>query len=184
MCYKLCETERVFLDGKEILLGNPRMSDLKSFVEYINLLVEEDAVILVNKKVTLKEEKEWLKDKIKLVKKNKSHFIHAIHKNEAIGNIEVRKGNYRQSHVGNISVSVKKNYRGIGLGKLLMKKAIEIANKDPEIKVLTLTVYEPNKIAKQLYEKIGFKTIAKLPKRSLYRGEYVDEYVMDYPLNK
>lgn len=184
MCYNLCKPQKIVLDGKEIILRNPRMNDVKTLLEFINSLVEEDAPILVNKKATLKEEKEWLKDRIKLVKKNKLHGIFVFHKNEAIGNAEVRKGNWRQSHVGNIGVSVKKNYRGIGLGKLLMKKAIEVAKKDPEIKVLTLSVYPVNKIAMNLYKKLGFKVVATLHKRHLYKGKYVDEYVMDYPIKK
>ena len=182
MCNKLCKTQKVVLGGKGITLRNPRMNDVKSLLDFVNLLVKEDAPILVNKKATLKEEIAWLKDRIKFIKKNKLHFILALDKKEAIGNVEIRKGNWRQSHVATIGISVKKTYRGIGLGKLLTKKAIEIAEKDPEIKVLTLSVYEPNKIAKRLYEKMGFKIIAKLPRRSLYKGKYADEYVMDYNL--
>lgn len=80
---------------------------------------------------------------------------------------------------------MKKGYRGIGLGTLLLEKMIETAKKDPKIKVLTLGYYEPNEIvAEKLYKKVGFKTIAKLPKRVLYKGKYEDEYVMDYPLAK
>lgn len=183
MCNKLCKPQKVILAGKRLILRNPKMSDVKTLLEFINSLVEEDAPILVNKKATLKEEREWLKDRIKLMKQNKLHFILALHKGKAIGNAEVRKGNWRQSHVGTIGISVEKNYRGIGLGTLLLKKAVEIAKKDPEIKVLTLTYYEPNKmVAKKLYEKVGFKTIVKLPRRSLYKGKYVDEYVMEYSL--
>lgn len=183
MCNKLCKTEKVNLPGKEITLRNPRISDVKALQKFVNLLVEEDAPILVNKKTTLKEEREWLKDVLKRIKKNKLHGIFAFHRKEAVGNAEVRKGNWRQSHVGTIGISVRKNYRGVGLGTMLPKKAVEIAENDPEIKVLTLTYYEPNKaVAKKLYERVGFRTITKLPKRSLYKGEYVDEYVMDYPL--
>jgi len=58
MCLKLCKSKEIILNGKKILIRRPKYSDLKSFLEYINSLVKEDAMINVNRKVTLKEESE------------------------------------------------------------------------------------------------------------------------------
>lgn len=72
MCNRLYKFQKITLGRKEITLRNPRISDVKTLLDFINSLVKEDSPILVNKKATLKEEKEWLKDRIKLVKKNRS----------------------------------------------------------------------------------------------------------------
>ena len=164
------------------MLRTPKISDAKTALAFINALVEEDAQILVNKKVTLKEEKKWLEGMLKRIRKNEVHMISVFDGKENVGSAAVERGLWRQSHVGTIRISVKRDYRGIGLGTLLLKKIIEVAKKDSGIKVLTLGVYAGNTIARNLYHKIGFKTIAKLPKRILYKGKFADEYMMDYPL--
>jgi RimJ/RimL family protein N-acetyltransferase len=184
MCNELCKKEEIVLDEKEILLRTPKISDVRSLLKFVNSLVEEDALILVNKKYTLKEELEWLKDHLKRIKENKLHDIVAFHKNEVIGKVDIRKGNWRSSHVATLGISVRKDYRRLGLGTLLMKKAIKLSKKDPEIKILELGVIEGNYIAEKLYKKLGFKFMAKLPKRFLYKGRYVDDIIMDYPLKK
>ncbi len=184
MCYRLCKPQNVNLGGKEILLRVPKASDLRGLLKFINSLVREDAPILINRISTMKDEINWLKDKTNLINKNKLHLFVAICDGGIVGSLELRKGNWRQSHIATLGISVSKNFRGIGLGKLLMKKAVELSKKDLEIKVLTLTVYEPNVVARKLYEKIGFKAVSKLHKRSLLKGKYVDELVMDYPLKK
>lgn len=184
MCYKLCKPQKVTLDRKEITLRNPRMTDVEFLQNFINSFVEEDAPIGANRKFTFKDEKEWLKTHLGETRKGNAHMLLAVNKNEVIANVSITRGKWRNVHVGTIGILVEKNYRGIGLGKLLMKKIIEVAKKDPEIKVLTLSVFPVNKVAMNLYKKLRFKIIAKLPKRHLYKGKYVDEYIMDYPLKE
>lgn len=185
MCTKLCKQQDILFDGKKIVLRNPRMSDLDTLMAFINLLVDEDAPILGSiKKVTREEEKSWLKGRIKGIENGQIHGLCVFDAKECIANVTIEKGRLRHAHMGVLGISVKKKYRGRGLGLLLMQKIIEIAKKDPTIKVLTLNVYGFNKAAINLYRRVGFKTIARLPKRSLYKKRYVDEYVMDFPLRK
>ncbi len=182
MCTTLCKKENVSLRGREIVLRNPVLGDADAVLRLINSLVKEDAPIRANRKFTLKEETEWLKKMIGFVKKNKVHAWYAFAGKEYVGNATLEKGFLRQSHVGTIGIALKKSYRGIGFGTLLLRKIIEITKQDKEIKVLTLGVLPKNAGAQRLYEKLGFKTIAKLPNRILYKGKYMDEYIMDYPL--
>ena len=164
------------------MLRNPKLGDARAALTLINSLVKEDAPILANKEFTLKEERKWLKETIKFIQQNKVHAIFAFSSKEYVGNVIVQKESLRRSHVGTIGIALKKNYRGIGLGTLLLKNIIEIAKKDKEIKVLTLGVLPGNTVAKNLYKKLGFKTVAKLPKHIFYKEKYVDEYIMDYLL--
>jgi hypothetical protein len=55
--------------GRKFIVRKVRLSDAKTALDFINSLDEEDASILINKKATLKEEKEWIKRQIQMEKK-------------------------------------------------------------------------------------------------------------------
>lgn len=42
------------------------------------------------------------------------------------------------------------------------------------MKVLILDVFDTNKVAKELYKKIGFKEAGKIPKGIRKKGKYID----------
>ena len=49
MCLKLCKTKRVKIkDGRTITIRRPKMSDAKQLREYVNSLVDEDALIKIS----------------------------------------------------------------------------------------------------------------------------------------
>jgi len=65
------------IDLKKIKIRKISQRDLKrvrEFQEYINSLIEEEAMISFNKKKTLKEEREWLKSKLKNMRKKERSF--------------------------------------------------------------------------------------------------------------
>lgn len=63
-----------------------------------------------------------------------------------------------EGHITNIAI--KKDYRGLGLSKLLMKELIDYFN-DNSLSFLTLEVRESNTVARGLYEGFGFKIIGE-----------------------
>lgn len=81
----------------------------------------------------------------------------------------------RLNHVANASYAVKESARGNKIGKQLVLHSIE-ASKILKYKILQFNaVVTTNQYAIQLYEKIGFTKIGKVPKS--YRnisGEYED----------
>ena len=66
-----------------------------------------------------------------------------------------------EGHITNIAI--KKDYRGLGLSKLLMKELIKYFN-DNSLSFLTLEVRESNTVARSLYESFGFKIIGERKK--------------------
>jgi ribosomal protein S18 acetylase RimI-like enzyme len=141
-------------------------------------LVEEEAMISIKKKKTLKEEKEWLKNQLKEIKEKKKIVILAEDKNKIVGACECRLKGERESHVVEIGIGVKKEYRGIGLGKFLFGEILKLAKRKLKPKIFRLSVYEGNEIAQNLYKKLGFKKVAKIPKQIQYKGKLISEIVM------
>jgi len=171
----------IIFGSKEIIirkLSNGDLRNVKRFQDLINSLIEEKAQISLNKKLSLKEEKEWLKRQLGQIKNQKTVFLLAECDNKVIGTtgIDLRRG--RQEHVGEFGISIRNGYRGIGLGKYLMKEIIKLAKKELKPKIIRLSVFPTNKAAIGLYKKLGFKKVAKIPKQIQYKGKLLDEIIM------
>jgi ribosomal protein S18 acetylase RimI-like enzyme len=171
--------------NKEIIIRSLVRSDLliaRKFQNFINSLVEEQVMISSNRKMTLKQEINFLEKQLKKIKSKEAIFITAEDKNKKIivgnANIGLKEGG--KNHVGVLGISVAKNYRHIGLGNFLMKEIIKIAKKElrPRPKIIRLSVYHVNKPAMKLYKRIGFKRAARIPKQFEYNGKLLDEVVM------
>lgn len=181
MCLELCKPREVKVkDGKTIIIRSPQMSDLESLLEYVNSLVEEDALIKLREKMTLEKEKEWLEKSLKEIKENKRHYLVAVIDGEVVSGGELRKDFGRQSHVTEFGIAVKKEYRRLGIGTAMMKSLMDVAKKDKDIKVLHLDVYADNEPAIAMYEKLGFKEVARLKDRAQIKDRLGDQLIMDF----
>jgi putative acetyltransferase len=151
----------------------------KEYLDFINSLVQEDAKILFKSKLTLKQEKEWLKSAPKEVKNKKKVFLIVKDGNKVVANTSVELGRQRKDHIGEFAIGIRDGYRGMGLGKYIMAEVLKMAKKDlPGLKIFQLEVYENNKPGVALYKKMGFKEVAKLPKAIQHKGKLISEYVM------
>lgn len=152
----------------------------KRFQEFINSLVEEGAQITVNKKVSFKEEISWIRNNIRSVKKHRKVLLVAEHGNTIVGIARIDLYPGRQNHVGELGISIRREYRRIGLGSYLVEKIIKLAKKElkPKPKIIRLGVYPINKPALSLYKKFSFKKVAKIPKQIQYKGKLLDEIIM------
>ena len=145
------------------------IKNAKAFQNYLNALVEENAMI----------EKEYLED---IVKKSKTRVVMVIMCDDRpIGIANVTQEKHASNHICVLGVSIAKEYRGQSLGTKLITQIIETAKKEiePKPKIIQLRVYAMNKPAIGLYRKLGFEQVAKLPKQIYYKGELVDEFVMN-----
>ena len=171
------------IDFGKIKIKTLSQNDLKKakeFQEHINSLIEEEAMILLDQKQTLKEEQEWLKNELKNIKRKIQVMLIAQDGNKIVGISEIKLKRGKESHVGELGISVRKEYRGRGLGKKLMAEILKSAKKElkPKIKIVRLSVFPENKIAQNLYKKFGFKKVAVIPKQLQHQKELVDEIVM------
>ena len=78
-----------------------------------------------------------------------------------------------------MNIVTKKTHRGNGIGRILLEKLIEIADKN-HFENVFLEVNQSNEVAKKLYEKAGFVEIGL---RKNYYGENEDAIVMSKKIN-
>jgi RimJ/RimL family protein N-acetyltransferase len=166
--------------GTDIVIRYPQMSDLKELWKYINKLSEEKTYIIYQgEKISLKEEKDWLEKSLVSIKKRQEVGLSIFAGSKVIGICGIRLGQRLQKHIGNLGVSIDKEYRGEGLGKLLMAETLKEAKKKlGGLKIVILGVFEENKTAQNLYLKLGFKEYGRLSKALAYKGKYTGEILM------
>lgn len=161
-------------------LSEKDFSKARYFKDFINSLVEEKAPILINKKKSLKEEREWLKAKLKGVKEKKTVFLVSWHNKKIIAETEIYLLEERKEHVGILSIAIRKDYRGMGLGTYLTEKIFKLAKTrlKPIPKIIRLSLSQTNKIAMKLYKDLGFKQVARVSHQYQFNGNLIDELIM------
>lgn len=150
------------------------------WLSYINDLIKEDIYLIAAKKITVTEEKAWLIGELKKIKAKKEILLVAESDGKIIGTsvISLLKG--KQSHLGLFGISLSKDYRGTGIGYFMADKIIGLAKNDlkPAPKIIYLGVFDDNRTARELYKKIGFKEVARVPDQFLHKGKLMDEIIM------
>lgn len=168
------------------LLSPKDIKNAKKFQNFVNSIVKEKVPVHIKREVSLKEEKKWIERNLEEIRKHNKIFLVAENGNQIVGiaHIDLHPG--RQNHVGELGISIRKEYRGINLGNYLVKKIIKLAKETlrPSPKMIRISVFAVNKLAIAFFKKIGFKPVARIPKQLQFQGKLVDEIVMLLNLKK
>ena len=169
---------------KRILLHDPltirplEIGDTRALLAFANNLIEEDTYLMLSgKKMTYAAEKKYVTDSLTLVRKKEK--IHLIAEVDGViaGSAEIRRGEKRKHHIGEIGISVLKKFRQEGIGRRLMSELIG-QGKLLGLRMLMLHCFENNAAALGLYKKFGFVACGLLPEALKYHGEYIGEVTM------
>ncbi len=165
---------------KEILIRYPKTGDVKEMLRYINELSREKTFIRnQGEQETLKSETKYLNSRLEEIKNGKVVNLLAFCNGRLVGSSDIKMKDKTEKHIGIFGITVDKNFRGEGLGDLLMELILKEAKKKLfSIKIVTLEVYSTNNIARNLYKKFGFKEFGMLPKGVSRRGKFEDEFLM------
>jgi RimJ/RimL family protein N-acetyltransferase len=165
-------------DGRRVVLRTPTLNDLDDLLSVINSLVEEQANILVDEKVTREDELDWLSTALARLEKDETIYVVAEVDGRVVGNSELgRKTKGRDKHVGTIGIAIRDGFREIGIGTEMIKTLIDQA-KNMGVKALTLSVFASNERAHHVYRKLGFVDTGRIPKKFFKEGEYIDEILL------
>lgn len=176
-------TARSFISkkGSDVEIRYPTESDFHAIWGFACSLVEEDTFVGINKKPTEPEERKWLADTLEQIKKGEKIHLEMYVNGAYAGNGYVERGKFRRNHVGYLGVSVSSDYRGEGLGTVLMTTLIDEARK-LGLRLLTLSCFENNERALHVYEKLGFVRSGVTPGAIAFKGAYIGEVHYYLPL--
>jgi len=171
-------------DGREILLREPKASDLKEFLRHINQQVADRTEgINVNKKNTLSQERVWLGNLLRDVRSKKKVMLVFEHGKRIVGSCEVNRKTGRGGHIAVFGIGMEKEYRHERIATQAVPVLITFARKKMKgLKIIELEVLSYNKPAQGAYKKLGFRKMATLPDASMNRGKLDPKHVMYYYL--
>lgn len=171
---------RISPTGKTLLIRYLDQGDTQLLLDYINTLSKEKTFIRYQgEQLTFEEEQQFVDKHLKGIREGKTVQLLAISNKQLVGLSGIYVSDKAEKHIGGFGISLTKEFRGKGIGTILMKKVLEEAKQHlKDLKIITLSVFGNNAIAKNLYKKMGFVEYGNLPKGILYRGKPVDHIYM------
>jgi RimJ/RimL family protein N-acetyltransferase len=163
--------------GRVVILRIPQLIDAKALSDYINDLFDEDTFIS-SRKQTVEDEESYIKSMLRKIESGKEIHIVGMFGDKKVAAIDIFSTGVRKDHVGELQINIAKDFRGEGLGNILMEEALRYAKDDLKLKVVTLTCFSINKPALKLYEKFGFKEFGRLEEGIQYKNEFITEIYM------
>lgn len=162
-------------DGSTVELRYPSVEDAEKLQIFINEIVDEDTYILLNQEQSLNEERAHLSAMISMMHQGLALKICAYTNDRIVAATDITKHHYKQNHIGRYSISISQDYRGKGLGRVLMTEALEQAKEHLDIKMMKLSCYADNVPGQKLYQSLGFTEYGRLPNAIQYKGKLVDQ---------
>lgn len=165
---------------EQIQIRPLEQNDVQDLLSFMNVLSKEQTYIrLQGEELTMDEEIRYIDDFIRRVREKKAIKLLAFNGKELIGVADVYLKDKIENHIGVFGITIKKEWRGKGIGRKLMKQTLNEAIKSINgLKIIELGVFANNPIAKKMYEKMGFVEYGKLPKGIRHKGEFVDHLYM------
>jgi len=161
-------------DGRTVdIVSLSSKTSTKELLNYINTLIKEGTYLKSDKTFTLKQEEEWKKSTLKGIKTLNQFHLCAMYKGKVVGGSGAGRGIGKERDNIGLGIAIAKDFRGVGLGEIMLKEVIKIVKRKMKPKNIFLHVAGPNKPAQNLYKKLGFKKIATFPKWFKHKGKYV-----------
>jgi len=171
--------KKIKINKKDFIIRYLKHEDVDDLLKVVNSLVEEKSMLGPQKKFSRAREEKWIKNILHKMLNKKAIYLVGQLDGQIIGSASVFKGKFiNRKHLGQVAVSLLPEYRGRGLGKRLIKKAISEAKKHLKTKIIKLNVYAENKKAIKLYKSLGFERVGKIKKGRYHFGRYIDLIIM------
>lgn len=174
----------IFLSsGKTLFISKACPHDAEELIDFLNLIGGESDFLTFGKgefPLSIEEEQQVISTCIEhdqclmLVGKVDKEIVSQLYLD--------RSSNPRLSHIGDMGISVKKEYWGNGIGTHMMSAAISWA-KQHAITKLQLQVRTDHVTAIQLYKKLGFHIEGTLKQAIKINQVEYDNYLMAIILN-
>jgi ribosomal protein S18 acetylase RimI-like enzyme len=166
--------------GKAIIVRCPQLGDEKEMCKYINDLSKEKTFVrFQGEEVLFKDEINYLNSQLKKIEAKKAVTLLIFAGDKLIAIADVNMQDKTEKHLGALAISVAKDFRGEGIGKLLIELLLKEAEKElADLKIVTLDVYQANIIAQNLYKEVGFIKYGLLPNGVARNNTFEDRILM------
>jgi ribosomal protein S18 acetylase RimI-like enzyme len=167
-------------NGDSYVLRYPQPGDEQMMTDYINALSAEKTYVRFQGEVlTVEEELAYLTGQLERIAHHQTVNLFIVTGQKIIGVSNIDMKDRTERHEANFGISIAKDFRGEGLGKILMEYMLKEAEKQlPNLKIITLSVYGNNDLAQNMYKKFGFVEYGTLPEGIIHRDQYVDHIFM------
>ncbi|MGE7184201.1 N-acetyltransferase family protein [Peribacillus sp. NPDC006672] len=167
-------------NGLAYMIRTGELEDAEAVLDVHNSVISEgEYFIAVSEEFdkTLEQQRDWIR---RLLENERETIIVAEMNGEVIGWIVFQTENRkRMSHKGSFGVMIRKNFRGMGIGKELIGALLEWAEANPFIEKVSLGVFSTNHRAISLYKSLGFTEEGrKIKEFKMSEHEYVDDIIM------
>lgn len=180
------QQEITLRSGEPLLLHSLRTEDAqqaldvckRTAAETLNLMRYPDEW-----RLTLEQEREYIRN---MENGSQSLMLGALIRGRlvGIGSIAPPSAVDRVRHRASLGIAIVKSCWGMGIGTAMMRTLIAQA-KSTALEQLELEVVSSNETAIRLYERHGFETFARHPRKLKYRdGRYADMLLMMLDLRK
>jgi len=167
-----------------VLIRPLKPSDFEDLAEgFFSFFPEAEAdpsfgLSLYRQPPTIEDEHKWFAGVLHDLEAGNLVSVVAEVDSRVVGNCIVRRKSPGTplDHVGSLGLWIRKEYRGRGIGTMLMKATIDGCR--GKFEAIELTVLATNERAMRLYSKFGFRRIGTLPKALKRAGSYFDDDLM------
>ncbi len=145
---------------EQIMLRLMVPEDEERLLEFFKKLPEEDRQVLREDTTDPMVIKRWVQE----IDYNKVYPVLAEHRGRIVGDATLHMKQYGwQRHIGEIRIVIDKDFRGQGLGKVMIH---ELINKATGLGLhhIQLSLVETQVKEIKIFERMGFQKIATLPK--------------------
>ena len=182
---KIIEIFYVEKNGKKIpiIIRYPKKTDARDVCTFFNKAIKETEFLARITSVSLKDEKKWIDDAIRKIENCDGVQLFAECNGKIVGSCSInRKSEQRQAHIGDMGICILQEFTGLGIGKCMMTVA-EKESTNMKLRMLELSVNGKNKVARNMYRKIGFIEAGKIP-RAIKTGRGYDNDIKMYKVLK
>lgn len=180
---EICKVKGLIMMKKndfQVSLRTGNLDDAEALLEIQREVVSENEFmisVLEEFEETTEQQRSWIQ---KVLENERETIIVAEIKGKVIGLIVFRsKNTKRLAHTGYFTTMIKKDYRDMGIGKLLIKELLNWAEQNPLIEKVSLGVLSTNQRAIALYKSVGFVEEGRKIKEVKFSEDlYVDDILM------
>ncbi|MGE5578191.1 MAG: N-acetyltransferase family protein [Syntrophothermus sp.] len=166
-------------DGRTLILRKAARTDATALVGYLQQIARESNFLTFGEgefSMSVAQEEEYIEQSLQA---DNRLFLVAEVDGRIVGNLSFSGGpRTRIRHMGELGVSVIREYWGLGIGGRMLEYLIDWAKASGVIRKINLRTREDNERAIRLYERMGFRREGVRTRDMLVDGRFYDSVCM------